>query len=42
VYALKVDKLDVPADASPALIGFMTRANALGNATFTATYGRKK
>ncbi len=42
VYALKVDKLDVPADATPALIGFMTRANALGNATFTATYGRKK
>jgi Raf kinase inhibitor-like YbhB/YbcL family protein len=42
VYALKVDKLDVPPDASPAMIGFMTRANALGNATFTATYGRSK
>jgi len=42
VYALKTDKLDVPADASPALIGFMTRANALGNASFTALYGRKK
>ncbi len=42
VYALKTDKLDVPADASPALIGFMTRANALGNAKLTATYGRKK
>ena len=42
VYALKTDKLDVPADASPALIGFMTRANALGNASFTAHYGRKK
>jgi len=42
VYALKADKLDVSADASPAMIGFMTRANSLGSATFTATYGRKK
>ncbi len=42
VYALKLDKLDVPPDASPAMIGFMTKANALGNATFTARYGRKK
>jgi Raf kinase inhibitor-like YbhB/YbcL family protein len=42
VYALKVDKLDVPQDASPAMIGFMTKANALGNATLTARYGRKK
>ncbi len=42
LYALKTDKLDVPADASPALIGFMTKANALANAKLTATYGRKK
>ncbi len=42
VYALKVDKLEVPADASPAMIGFMTKANALGSATLTAKYGRKK
>jgi Raf kinase inhibitor-like YbhB/YbcL family protein len=42
VYALKLEKLDVPADASPAMIGFMTKANALGSATFTARYGRKK
>lgn len=41
VYALKVDKLEVPEDASPALIGFQTRSNALGSATFTARYGRK-
>lgn len=40
VYALKVDKLDVNADASAALVGFMTNANSLGKATFTATYGR--
>jgi Raf kinase inhibitor-like YbhB/YbcL family protein len=42
VTALKVEKLEVGPDASPALIGFMTHANALGSATFTATYARKK
>lgn len=40
VYALKVDKLDVPADASAALIGFMIHANKLGSATIQAKYGR--
>jgi len=42
VYALKVDKLDVPADASAALVGFMVNGNAIGKASFTAHYGRKK
>jgi Raf kinase inhibitor-like YbhB/YbcL family protein len=42
VFALKVDKLEVPADASPAMVGFMTRANALGTATMTVKYGRAK
>ncbi|HSM91381.1 MAG TPA: YbhB/YbcL family Raf kinase inhibitor-like protein [Anaeromyxobacteraceae bacterium] len=42
VYALKVEKLDLGPDASPAMVGFMTKANALGNATFTARYSRKK
>ncbi|HYD43357.1 MAG TPA: kinase inhibitor [Anaeromyxobacter sp.] len=42
VFALKVDRLDVPEDASPALIGFMTRANALASAKLTATYARRK
>ncbi len=42
VFALKVDKLEVPADASPALIGFMIHANSLGKASFTARYGRAK
>jgi Raf kinase inhibitor-like YbhB/YbcL family protein len=42
VYALKVDHLDVPAEASPAMIGFMTKANALGSASITAKYERKK
>jgi Raf kinase inhibitor-like YbhB/YbcL family protein len=42
VYALKADKLDVPVDASPALIGFMTKANALASGDLTMHYGRKK
>jgi Raf kinase inhibitor-like YbhB/YbcL family protein len=42
VLALKVDKLDVPADASAAFVGFMARANALANASLTAKYGRQK
>ena len=41
IYALKTDKLEVPADASPALIGFMINANKLRAATFMARYGRK-
>jgi Raf kinase inhibitor-like YbhB/YbcL family protein len=42
VFALKTDKLDVPADATAALTGYMIRGNALGKASFTAKYGRKK
>jgi len=42
VYALKTDKLDVPADATAALAGFMINANKLGAASFTAKYGRKR
>jgi Raf kinase inhibitor-like YbhB/YbcL family protein len=41
VYALKVDNLDVPADATAALTGFMINGNSLGQASFTARYGRK-
>ena len=41
VTALKTDKLEAPADASPAMVGFMIHANALGTATLTAKYGRK-
>ncbi|MEI7696047.1 MAG: YbhB/YbcL family Raf kinase inhibitor-like protein [Chlorobium sp.] len=40
VYALNIEKIDVPAEASAALIGFMIHANTLGKASFTATYGR--
>ena len=42
VYALKTDKLDIPADATAALVGFMITGNKLGEARFTAHYGRKK
>jgi Raf kinase inhibitor-like YbhB/YbcL family protein len=41
VHALKTEKLDVPADATAALVGFMINANRLGQASFTAKYGRK-
>ena len=41
VYALKTDKLDVPADGTAALVGFMINANKLAAASFTAKYGRK-
>ncbi len=41
VHALKLDKLDVPADATAALTGFMINGNLLGKASFTARYGRK-
>lgn len=40
VYALKIDKLNVPEDASPALIGFNIQANKLGLAKLTTTYSR--
>ena len=42
VYALKTDKIDVPADATAALVGFMINANKLGKASFEAKYGRSK
>lgn len=41
VYALKVPKIEVGADATAALAGFMINANKLGSATFTAYYGVK-
>jgi len=46
LYALKVANLKDPAvagipdSATGALVGFVTRANALAQASFTATYGR--
>ncbi|WHZ09993.1 MAG: Phospholipid-binding protein [Burkholderiaceae bacterium] len=42
VYALEVDHLDLPQDATAALTGFMIHANAISQASFTAHYGRPK
>jgi len=42
LHALKTDKIEVPADATAALIGYMVNASSLGKASFTATYGRSK
>lgn len=42
VHALKTDKLDIPADATAALAGFMINANTIAKASFTAKYGRAK
>lgn len=41
VYALKTEKIEAPADGTAALIGFMINANKLGQASFSARYGRK-
>lgn len=40
VFALKVDKLDVPAGATAAYVGFSVRANMLAKAELTALYKR--
>ncbi|KAF1712654.1 YbhB/YbcL family Raf kinase inhibitor-like protein [Pseudoxanthomonas kalamensis DSM 18571] len=40
VYALGVEQIEVPADASAAMVGFMVHANVLGQASLTARYGR--
>jgi hypothetical protein len=40
VHALKVEKLDLPPNATPALVGFMSWANGLGKASLTLMGGR--
>lgn len=40
VHALKVEQLPVPADASPAMVGFMMHMNRLGSAVLQSSYGR--
>jgi Raf kinase inhibitor-like YbhB/YbcL family protein len=40
LYALKVPKLELPADSTAAFIGFNVRAQALGSAELMGTYGR--
>jgi hypothetical protein len=40
LYALDTDKLDVPAGATAAYVGFNIHGHKVGSATFTAMYGR--
>lgn len=40
VHALKVPRLDLPADASAALVGYMLHMNRIASATLEARYGR--
>ena len=40
VFALDVDKLDIDATASPAVVGFNVHAHTLAKATLTGVYGR--
>jgi Raf kinase inhibitor-like YbhB/YbcL family protein len=40
VFALDVEHLDVPEDASTAYVGFLLHGHALAQATIEATYGR--
>ena len=40
LYALKVEKLEVPDGASAALIGYLVNANSIGKAQLTGMYGR--
>lgn len=40
IHALKTDMINVPKDASAALIGFNINFNSIASAGFTANYGR--
>ena len=40
VHALDVEKLELPADATAALIGYMVNSHRLGSASFQVMYGR--
>jgi Raf kinase inhibitor-like YbhB/YbcL family protein len=40
VYALKVEKLELPANPTASLAGFTVNGNALAKAMFTGTFGR--
>jgi Raf kinase inhibitor-like YbhB/YbcL family protein len=42
IYALDVPTLDVTADASPALVGFMVHHHQLASASLTALYGSSR
>jgi Raf kinase inhibitor-like YbhB/YbcL family protein len=40
IYAVKTEKLDVPPNPTPAVVGFVTHFATLAKASFTAKYGR--
>lgn len=40
LHALKVDKLEPPKDASPAMLGYLIHANRLASTSVQTTYGR--
>jgi Raf kinase inhibitor-like YbhB/YbcL family protein len=40
LYALKVEKLELPADATAAFVGYNILGNSLGKVQLTAQYGR--
>ena len=40
LYALKIDRLEVPDGATASLIGYMVNANSIGTARLTGLYGR--
>jgi len=42
LFALKVDKIEVPPGASPAMIGFNAKANAIASAKLTGLFSRAK
>ena len=39
VHALDVERLDLPADASAAMVGFLVHAHSLGKASLTVLFG---
>lgn len=42
VYALKVEKIDLPQGATAELAGYMVNGNAIGKARLTGRFGRRK
>jgi Raf kinase inhibitor-like YbhB/YbcL family protein len=40
LHALKIEKIEIPQDATAALAGFMINANTLSRVSFVAKYGR--
>ncbi|HEX4418381.1 MAG TPA: YbhB/YbcL family Raf kinase inhibitor-like protein [Kofleriaceae bacterium] len=42
LFALKVDKLDLPANATPNFVGFNVNANTIAKVKLTGIYNRKK